>query len=200
MSIASEIQALNTNLTSAKNAVTAKGGTVGDTGLSGLADEIATIPSGTPVNTLTIDSYPQTEVFTSLQTSGRVTFYTDSGKQTSFSTIPSNYKYLIMHCNKLDNWTGGSSNRKGLGLAFLADYTNTQGGYDQYPLSLMICGPDVIIPLNQTKTETGDKHVTSISFSSQNTNASNAYSSYFSNGGTYQLFLSETPYLEWVDK
>lgn len=46
MSIASEIQALNTNLTSAKNAVTAKGGTVGDTGLAGLADEIATIPSG----------------------------------------------------------------------------------------------------------------------------------------------------------
>ena len=46
MSIASEIQALNTNLTSAKNAVTAKGGTVGDTGLAGLADEIASIPSG----------------------------------------------------------------------------------------------------------------------------------------------------------
>lgn len=46
MSIATEIQALNTNLTSAKNAVTAKGGTVGDTGLAGLADEIATIPSG----------------------------------------------------------------------------------------------------------------------------------------------------------
>ena len=46
MSIASEIQDLNTNLTAAKNAVTAKGGTVGDTGLAGLADEIATIPSG----------------------------------------------------------------------------------------------------------------------------------------------------------
>lgn len=46
MSIASEIQALNTNLTSAKNAVTAKGGTVGDTGLAGLADEIASIPTG----------------------------------------------------------------------------------------------------------------------------------------------------------
>lgn len=46
MSIANEIQNLNTNLTSAKNAVTAKGGTVGDTGLAGLATEIASIPSG----------------------------------------------------------------------------------------------------------------------------------------------------------
>ena len=46
MSIATEITALNTNLTAAKDAVTAKGGTVGDTGLAGLASEIATIPSG----------------------------------------------------------------------------------------------------------------------------------------------------------
>ena len=46
MSIASEITALNTNLTAAKDAVTAKGGTVGDTGLAGLATEIASIPSG----------------------------------------------------------------------------------------------------------------------------------------------------------
>lgn len=46
MSIASEIQDLNTNLTAAKNAVTTKGGTVGDTGLAGLATEIASIPSG----------------------------------------------------------------------------------------------------------------------------------------------------------
>lgn len=46
MTIASEIQDLQTNLQSAKNAVTTKGGTVGDTGLAGLASEIATIPSG----------------------------------------------------------------------------------------------------------------------------------------------------------
>lgn len=46
MTIASEITALQTNLTAAKNAVTAKGGTVGDTGLAGLASEIASIPSG----------------------------------------------------------------------------------------------------------------------------------------------------------
>lgn len=52
MSIASEIQDLNTNLIAAKNAVTTKGGTVGDTGLAGLASEIMTIPSGgvTPEN------------------------------------------------------------------------------------------------------------------------------------------------------
>lgn len=46
MSIASEITDLNTNLNAAKNAVTTKGGTVGDTGLAGLASEIASIPSG----------------------------------------------------------------------------------------------------------------------------------------------------------
>lgn len=46
MSIASEITALNSNLTAAKSAVTAKGGTVGDTGLAGLAAEIESIPSG----------------------------------------------------------------------------------------------------------------------------------------------------------
>lgn len=46
MSIASEITALNTNLTAAKNAVVTKGGTVGNTGLAGLATEIESIPSG----------------------------------------------------------------------------------------------------------------------------------------------------------
>lgn len=46
MSIASEITALNTNLQAAKDAVVAKGGTVGDTGLAGLASEIGTISGG----------------------------------------------------------------------------------------------------------------------------------------------------------
>lgn len=46
MSVASEIEDLNTNLTAAKDAVTTKGGTVGDTGLAGLATEIASIPGG----------------------------------------------------------------------------------------------------------------------------------------------------------
>lgn len=46
MSINSEIHDLTTNLAAAKAAVTTKGGTVGDTGLAGLASEIATIPSG----------------------------------------------------------------------------------------------------------------------------------------------------------
>ena len=50
MTIASEITALQNNLASAKAAVTAKGGTVGDTGLAGLASEIATIPSGGSVS------------------------------------------------------------------------------------------------------------------------------------------------------
>lgn len=46
MTIASELQNLQSNLTAAKTAVTTKGGTVGDTGLAGLASEIASIPSG----------------------------------------------------------------------------------------------------------------------------------------------------------
>lgn len=46
MTIASEITDLQTNLSAAKTAVETKGGTVGDTGLAGLATEIATIPSG----------------------------------------------------------------------------------------------------------------------------------------------------------
>ena len=46
MSIATEITALNNNLSAAKDAVTAAGGTVGDTGLAGLATEIASIPTG----------------------------------------------------------------------------------------------------------------------------------------------------------
>lgn len=45
MSIASQISDLNTNLQAAKDAVTAKGGTVGNTGLAGLAAEIGTIPN-----------------------------------------------------------------------------------------------------------------------------------------------------------
>lgn len=46
MTIASEITDLQTNLAAAKAAVTTKGGTVGNTGLAGLATEIASIPSG----------------------------------------------------------------------------------------------------------------------------------------------------------
>ena len=46
MTIASEIEDLATNLDAAKTAITTAGGTVGDTGLAGLASEIATIPTG----------------------------------------------------------------------------------------------------------------------------------------------------------
>ncbi len=46
MTIESELIDLATNLQNAKDAVTAKGGTVGDTGLAGLAAEIQTIPNG----------------------------------------------------------------------------------------------------------------------------------------------------------
>lgn len=46
MSIASEITSLQNNLQAAKNSIIARGGTTGDTGLAGLATEIATIPAG----------------------------------------------------------------------------------------------------------------------------------------------------------
>lgn len=56
MSIATELAALNTNLIAAKAAVNAKGGTTGDTGLSGLSNEIASIPTSTNIkNSKTID-------------------------------------------------------------------------------------------------------------------------------------------------
>lgn len=55
MTIASEITDLQNNLAAAKLAVTTKGGTVGNTGLAGLASEIASIPSGgSPANYGTI--------------------------------------------------------------------------------------------------------------------------------------------------
>lgn len=62
MSIASEITDLNTNLTAAKDAVVAKGGTVGDTGLAGLSTEIATIPMSVTYDygTVTVCSYTYT--------------------------------------------------------------------------------------------------------------------------------------------
>lgn len=60
MSVASEITALGTNLQNAKSAVTAKGGTVGDTGLAGLASEIATIPSGGGSDTLPVEMEGET--------------------------------------------------------------------------------------------------------------------------------------------
>ena len=50
MTIASEIEDLQTNLAAAKSAVVAKGGTSGDTGLAGLATEITSIPSASLTN------------------------------------------------------------------------------------------------------------------------------------------------------
>lgn len=46
MSITSELAALTANLAAAKQAVTRKGGTVGNTGIAGLAEEVGEIPYG----------------------------------------------------------------------------------------------------------------------------------------------------------
>ena len=48
MSIANELTDLQANLKKAKAAVVTKGGTVGETGLNGLEEEILSIPSGSP--------------------------------------------------------------------------------------------------------------------------------------------------------
>lgn len=48
MSIATELEAAQTNLAEIKSAIESKGGTVGNTGLAGVPDEIASIPSGAP--------------------------------------------------------------------------------------------------------------------------------------------------------
>lgn len=72
MSIATEITALNNNLTAAKNAVTAKGGTVGNTGLAGLATEIAGIPSGG-----TLDNYGTVKYLDSNDVEQTVTMATE---------------------------------------------------------------------------------------------------------------------------
>lgn len=88
MSIASEIQDLTTNLTAAKNAVTAKGGTVGDTGLAGLATEIASIPSGG-----------------GSEDWGTVT-YLDSNNQLVTATIQNQYEYSTLgNSNSSGTWS-----------------------------------------------------------------------------------------------
>lgn len=58
MSIASEITLLTSNLKNAKAAVITKGGVVGETGLAGLAEEIASIPSGGGNNIDRADDFP----------------------------------------------------------------------------------------------------------------------------------------------
>ena len=60
MSIASEIQDLQTNLQAAKTAVTVKGGTVADSGLAGLASEIASIPTGGSISSYGTVTYTDT--------------------------------------------------------------------------------------------------------------------------------------------
>lgn len=89
MSIASEITDLQTNLTNAKSAVTAKGGTVGDTGLAGLALEIATIPSGG-----TLDNYGSIK-------------YLDSNdvEQTLTLATEADYTELTLGINQIQNLT-----------------------------------------------------------------------------------------------
>lgn len=85
MTIASEIQDLQSNLQAAKSAVTTKGGTVTDSGLAGLATEIDSIPTGS-----TIDNY------------GSIT-YLDSNNVEQTLTLATEPDYLEL---TLGNYTG----------------------------------------------------------------------------------------------
>lgn len=68
MSIASEIQDLQSNLANAKTAVTVKGGTVADTGLAGLASEIASIPTGGSISSYgTVKYYDENNVLQTVE-------------------------------------------------------------------------------------------------------------------------------------
>lgn len=94
MSITTEIQALNTNLTAAKGAVAAKGGTIGNTGLAGLASEIAGIPGGGGSSEPTVPASPdgkyvevkaytpalKIESYENIDTSTTVVSFTQVGK------------------------------------------------------------------------------------------------------------------------
>lgn len=90
MSIASEITDLQTNLAAAKTAVENKGGTIGDTGLAGLASEIASIPSG------------------SADTWGSVT-YLDSNNIEQTVTIQNEDQYFLLCKYNTDVTIGGST-------------------------------------------------------------------------------------------
>ena len=78
MSIATELTELANNLSAAKNAVTNMGGSVGDTGLAGLASEIDSIPSGGGEG-----DYP--ELITMSSDYGVLFFWDDMG--TKFDTV-----------------------------------------------------------------------------------------------------------------
>lgn len=73
MSLSSEITDLSTNLTAAKDAVVAKGGTVGDTGLAGLEAEILGIPAPRNLQWGELEYYPFTPATCSTATSRNLT-------------------------------------------------------------------------------------------------------------------------------
>lgn len=142
MTIASEIQDLQTNLAAAKTAVENKGGTVGDTGLAGLASEIATIPSGTTGSwgSLTyLDSNNQERTVTIQNedeyfllshfgtwdvTIGGETFNTDRIKSVALGTYASYAdSYFLYHATSLTTITG-VENLIGVNINFLSGCTS----------------------------------------------------------------------------
>jgi len=95
MSIASEVTALGTNLQAAKNAVTSKGGTVGNTGLAGLANEINSIPSGGGG-----DQDPEW---------GEVVLYGYTQSQTSISVVTPGFTITVRDEQTLEDAFSGSN-------------------------------------------------------------------------------------------
>lgn len=104
MSIASEITDLQTNLQAAKSAVTTKGGTVGDTGLAGLATEIASIPSGGGGDVVNAVIKQFKAATTDISADNFIAFANNlsSGEPT---TVASSYAAYSMSVAKIDNST-----------------------------------------------------------------------------------------------
>ena len=133
MTIASEITDLQTNLAAAKTAVENKGGTIGDTGLAGLASEIATIPTGATGSWGTIT-------------------YLDSNDQERTVTIQNEDEYfLLSHFGTWDVTIGGETfNTSRITSVALGTYATYADAYFLYNCTLLttITGVENLIFVN----------------------------------------------------
>lgn len=120
MSIASEITDLQTNLAAAKTAVETKGGTVGNTGLAGLASEIASIPSGTAGSWGTLT-------------------YLDSNDQERTVTIQNEDEFFSLCYFETTNVTIGNEtfNTSRITSVALGSYASYTGSYFLYHCTLL---------------------------------------------------------------
>lgn len=159
MAISDELTALATNLANAKDAVEAKGGTVGDTGLAGLADEIAGIPSGggTSVTSVTIDN-KATLASVTMNLDGT---YQDYALQVT--VLPAEAPQMIQVTSSnptsakvVDNGNGTYSIRAvypGTSTITVTDYSGTKS--DNFTMTVVMPVKSAKFPYAQTDVPTG---------------------------------------------